>query len=80
MKLSFFFLQNQWFRIDMGEMYSVKFVGLQGHPSQRSYVKSFYVKYSPDGFRWSTFGYNPPVADYQVKFDGFVVPTKSLLQ
>jgi len=48
----------------MGEFYSVTFVGIQGHPSTNSYVKSFYLKYSPDGWRWSTYGYNPPKTSY----------------
>eukprot|EP00794_Sanderia_malayensis_P003261 gene3261-3742_t len=57
--------KNQWFRIDLGEFYNVGFIGLQGHPSANSYVTSFYLKFSPDGNRWVTYGYTPPQM-YQV--------------
>ena len=52
----------------MGEFYSITFVGIQGHPNTNSYVKSFYLKYSPDGWRWSIYGYNPPKTPYTVGF------------
>ena len=61
-----FDFQNQWLRIDMGEFYSVRFIALQGHPNTNSYVKTFYLKYSPDGWRWSIYGYNPPTSPYKV--------------
>ena len=53
-------------RIDLGEYYTVGFIGMQGHPGTTAFVKQFYLKYSPDGLRWSVYGYNPPSQSYKV--------------
>lgn len=65
--------QNQWMRIDLGEYYNVGYIGLQGHPGTVAYVKQFYLKYSPDGLRWSVYGYNPPSQSYKVNGKSYVI-------